>query len=367
MKIMLVIRWPVGGIKTYLQYLYQFQILSKHQYIIVAPDLELKAYIASVFSNSQYSFYATEDSSSDLYKVTKKAIILEKPDLVHSHGTTAGIIVSSVLLFSSTPHLLTTHDVFFNSQFKGIKGWLKKQFIKTLLNRADVINPCGYDAANNFTSFFPSISTKKVKPIRNGIDIEKFKNKTVRDLRHETKIDDDVLLLGFFGRFMSQKGFDLLVGALKKNDKTKVHVACFGWGGFIREEQDKIKTEGLDASFTFFDQTNDMPAALRGVDVAVMPSRWEACPLLPMESLVVGTPVIASDCVGMKEVCNGSPAQVFASGSITALAKTISYVSDNIEAVNEATKDYKHKAVEAFDSENTALNLNQLYLTMTND
>ena len=371
MKIMLVIRWPVGGIKTYLQYLYKFPILSHHEYIIVAPDLELNKYVESVFANSKFSFFATEDSSSNLYSITRKIITTERPDLVHSHGTTAGIIVSSALLFSSTPHLLTTHDVFFNSQFQGYSGWIKKRFIKFMLNKADVINPCGFDAADNFINFFPSIPKNKVKAIRNGIDIDKFKIETIRNLRNETKIDNNVVLLGFFGRFMSQKGFDLLVGALKEltdgNNPVALHVACFGWGGFIREEQEKIRNEGLENIFTFFDQTDDMPAALRGVDVAIMPSRWEACPLLPMEALVVGTPVIASDCVGMNEVCQGSPAQLFCSNSIPNLTDTIRNTFLNLDAIKDVSKIYKCEAITKFDSKKTAFNLNQLYVSMIND
>ena len=204
MKIMLVIRWPVGGIKTYLQYLYRHQDLNKHTYVIVAPDLNLKEHIDKTFEGCDYTYYATKDSTADLLKVTKKVISVEKPDLVHSHGTTAGIIVSISLFISRTPHLLTTHDVFFQSQFMGFKGKLKKIFIKTLLNQASVINHCGFDAADNFKSFFSGFPKDKVKAIRNGIDIDKFQHESIRDLRNESEVNDSVVLLGFFGRFMSQ-------------------------------------------------------------------------------------------------------------------------------------------------------------------
>lgn len=48
---------------------------------------------------------------------------------------------------------------------------------------------------------------------------------------------------------MAQKGFGLLVNALERWNESRphrpLHVCCFGWGGFIREEQADIKRRGL--------------------------------------------------------------------------------------------------------------------------
>ena len=85
---------------------------------------------------------------------------------------------------------------------------------------------------------------------------------------------------------------------------------CFGWGGFIREEQVEIKRRGLENNFHFLPFQENPARAIRGVDVVVMPSLWEACPLLPMEVLVAGVPVIGTDCVGMREVLLDTPARV---------------------------------------------------------
>jgi glycosyltransferase involved in cell wall biosynthesis len=46
---------------------------------------------------------------------------------------------------------------------------------------------------------------------------------------------------------------------------------------------------------------------LRQLDLLVMPSLWEACPLLPMEAMAVGVPVLGSDCIGLREVLRDTP------------------------------------------------------------
>lgn len=45
-----------------------------------------------------------------------------------------------------------------------------------------------------------------------------------------------------------------------------------------------------------------------------MPSRWVAFGLLAVEALCAGTPLIASDCIGLREVVEDTPAVVVPPG-----------------------------------------------------
>ncbi len=55
---------------------------------------------------------------------------------------------------------------------------------------------------------------------------------------------------------------------------------------------------------------SNVAGAIKTVDVVVMPSLWEACGLLAMETLVCGTPLIATECIGLREVIKDTPAVV---------------------------------------------------------
>jgi len=50
-------------------------------------------------------------------------------------------------------------------------------------------------------------------------------------------------------------------------------------------------------------------------------SVWEASGLLAMEAMVCGVPLIATDCVGLRETVSRSPARVATSGNPESLAK----------------------------------------------
>ena len=104
-----------------------------------------------------------------------------------------------------------------------------------------------------------------------------------------------------------------------------------------------------------------MAAAIRGVDVVVMPSRGEACPLLPMEVMVSGRPLIASNCIGMNEVTAGSPALVFDVGSVEGLLEQLVQFESKQAEIASKFDSYRAVAAERFDVSHTASKLGQLF------
>src|SRR5690606_26020218 len=59
---------------------------------------------------------------------------------------------------------------------------------------------------------------------------------------------------------------------------------------------------------------------LRELDLLVMPSLWEACPILPMEAMCMGVPILGTDCVGLREVLRDTPSRTVPSNDVPALA-----------------------------------------------
>ncbi len=202
--------------------------------------------------------------------------------------------------------------------------------LRAALPRVDVIQTVSRDARENLLQFIPALRGPRrvVVTIRNGIRPELFEAPQRRDLRGELGIDAGTFLIGFFGRFMSPKGFRYLIDAMailtqELHPPRRPLVLAFGVGGFVREEQAAIAARGLTESFRFMPFVADMASNLRGVDVVAIPSLWEACPLLPMEAMAVGVPVIGSNCVGLREVLEDSPAVVIPAADARALADAI--------------------------------------------
>ncbi|MCG8524713.1 MAG: glycosyltransferase, partial [Pseudomonadales bacterium] len=249
MRIVVFARHPGGGIRTYFSYVYGDQAQSANCFSLVTPESEALQNLVAPLPNVDVVGQSSENLIVLLMTLLKQ-VIKARPELVHSHGFTAGLIAALPLWVLRIPHIITTHDVFMPGHFQGRFGKLKKLIMARLFSLANVINPVGEDAVSNFYETFPTLgSSGRVKGIRNGINAEAFLGDHVRNLRNEAGIPDDALVLGFFGRFMAQKGFGLLVDAveqLNRQDSGRpVHVCCFGWGGFIREEQADIRSRGL--------------------------------------------------------------------------------------------------------------------------
>lgn len=365
MQVVVFARHPGGGIRTYFSYVYGNEALNDFEFSLVTPESAAVESLVAPLSNVSV-LAKTPESNLKLLIALLRVVLRKRPALVHSHGFTAGLISAFPLWLFRIPHIITTHDVFMPGHFRGPMGKFKKYIMARLFSLARVVNPVGGDAAENFRVTFPALAAKgRVVAVRNGIKSAAFLGEDARALRKEAGIPGNALVVGFFGRFMAQKGFGLLVDAVESwnssgNDRP-LHVCCFGWGGFIREEQESIARRGLNEFFHFFPGTDEMGAAIRGVDTVVMPSRWEACPLLPMEVMVAGKPLIASNCIGMREVTENTPALIFDVDSLPQLIARISEFVCRQEDITAEFMQFRSVAAERFNVSSTAERLLEVF------
>src|SRR5207248_7974618 len=76
------------------------------------------------------------------------------------------------------------------------------------------------------------------------------------------------------------------------------------------------------APVTFLGDRDDVPSLLAAADVLVLPSDWEARPLVVQEALRAGVPVVATDVGGVRGLV-GSAAVLVPAGNAAALADGI--------------------------------------------
>lgn len=341
---------PVGGIRTYLRYIYGNKVFSSNNNILLTTDAD-----ESISTQSGFSKVFTANQRFIFIKFVIKFIclsFLKKPRVIHCHGLKSGVLSMFFLRLLSCRSVLTLHDVFSEYQFKGIRGRLKYQFVNFTFKSFDYINPCGSDVQENLERFFPFLNKNKIVTIRNGVESQPLIIAEKRDLKRELELPEGSILLGFFGRFMNQKGFDLIrkgILMLSSETREKIFVVSFGWGGYIREEQEEIRKAKLDKHFFFLPHTDKIGSSLKGCDGVIAPSRWEACPLLPMEVFITGVPLIASDCIGMKEVCIDSPAIIHETNNPKSIANKIDEFANEINVRKSQSKDFSKQAILKFD------------------
>jgi len=361
---------PVGGIRTFFRYIYGHPVFSGNVFTLVAPDNGLSEYISEFLPDKRISVIPAETNKLLFLRQLRSIAQKEPFDLIHSHGFSAGMLSELSRTGLVLPHLMTGHDVFMPVQFSGFSGRLRHWFMARLFRRMTGIHTISEDARRNLIAFFPSVSTARVHCILNGVDTHYFRDSVPKALKEKIGLTDEVPLIGFFGRFMSLKGFRLLVDAMERivNDRllgTVPHVATFGWNGFIREDYIYLREKGLGDYFHQFEQTREIGGMLKAVDLVAIPSLSETCPLLAMEALAAGVPIVGSDCIGLREVLAGSPARPFRSGDATSLMEAIVTEIKQIVERKRTFMDYQSQAVERFAIDNSACALAALYAELS--
>jgi glycosyltransferase involved in cell wall biosynthesis len=103
----------------------------------------------------------------------------------------------------------------------------------------------------------------------------------------------------------------------------------------------------------------DVQPLLRQLDLLAVPSLWEASPLLPMEAMVAGVPVLGTDCIGLREVLRDTPSRMVRAGSVDQLYRGLRAALE--EPRTEAARAFAGAARVRFDNRLSAQLLIELF------
>ncbi|MDM8564116.1 glycosyltransferase [Candidatus Halobeggiatoa sp. HSG11] len=104
------------------------------------------------------------------------------------------------------------------------------------------------------------------------------------------------LVLGAYGRFHWQKGFDTLLEVMRRLPDLQLRLG----GNGEQESQLRELASGL-SNVTFCGPLHDVPGFLQGCDVIVIPSRFEPFGLVCLEARAAGRGVVVTDVDGLPE------------------------------------------------------------------
>lgn len=367
------IRYPVGGIRTYLKYTYGKLDRKKYSFTVIGPSSNWLERIREDLSGFDLDIVcsAREENTISLFSSIANALCKSKPDIIHSQGYTAGMLSSIANVIIGLPHIITLHRIFgydqFSNVFWGRNATLKKYMIEFFLKRANVIQSVSIDAQSNLLEYFPGLmkTPGKLKMIRNGIIIDQFDDRLQGDNYPFIK-EPGYFYIGYFGRYMPEKGFPHLIDMMEilVHDRNceNIRILCVGgFGELIREYQKEIKRRRLEKYFQFLDFFNNISPVLRNIELLIIPSLSEACGLISMEGLVCGTPVVAYSCLGLREVLAGTPARMVTVGDRAGLADQVVAIMEQYTKVKKTFMEFIPVARQRYDSSETARQLDAVF------
>ncbi len=254
-------------------------------------------------------------------------------DLIHAHGHPylSSFIAARIAKKYSKPLVLTQHNTFieYENNFWDHVEWLNDLAIgRQVLKQADRI----IVVSNATRKYVLSLGAdpEKVTVLHNGVDTYRFKPLTGAkdDIRKKLGIPKNAVVVVTVRRLVYKNGIDTLIDsakiAIKKNPQLVFLV--IGKGPDFNEVKAKIAQLGIGNNFklTGFVSDRDLPFYYNAADFFVLPSKsGEGLPLVAIEAMACGLPVVATNVGGISEVMTEEYSKLVPPDNPDALAEAI--------------------------------------------
>lgn len=227
-------------------------------------------------------------------KNLKRVIKETKPDIIHAHDFTAGIIASM-----STVKIPIINHLHNNSL------WLGTFSIKSLVyalscTRYKYILTVSDSVMNEY--IFRRLCINKSLTIGNPIDIKSIQSKVNK--KSQT-INFDIIFLGRLTQPKNPVFFIDIVAGIQKVIP-ELRVAIVGDGELRNDVENKIKELQLDNNITVYGFLKNPYEILNESKILCMPSLWEGFGLAAVEALALGKPVFASPVGGLVNIVDNT-------------------------------------------------------------
>jgi glycosyltransferase involved in cell wall biosynthesis len=239
-----------------------------------------------------------KENGTDYFSFLKVAKILkkEKIEVIHTHNIQPFVDGTIGALLSGVKTIVhTDHSRFFPDKKRYMLAeWIMSNFAYKIIGVSD-------HTSQNLIKY-EKISPKKIITIVNGIDGSKYDIKIDRDKkRKDLGLLQKGPIIGLVARLIKQKGITDLLKALPEviNKFPDVSLIITGEGPF----EDELKREscdlGINKNIFFIGSRLDIPELLKLFDLYVLPSVSEGLPMVLLEAMAAGCPIIATKVGGI--------------------------------------------------------------------
>jgi glycosyltransferase involved in cell wall biosynthesis len=200
--------------------------------------------------------------------------------------------------------------------------------------------------------------TGKLETIYNGVDARAIEAAPPSSLRRELGIPEDAIVIGHVGRLAPVKGQRELIEAVARllPAHRSVRLLVVGrdlerGGAYERELARFAASLGVGAAVAFAGYRPNAAAALREVDVLALPSWIEGLPLVVLEAMAHGKPVVATAVGGTPEaVADGETGLLVQPRDVGSLAKALGTVAGDPELRRRLGEAGRRRVREHFDA-----------------
>lgn len=235
-----------------------------------------------------------------------RLMLHEKPTIVHTHTSKAGILGRLAAKLTGVPFIVhTTHGHVFYGHFGSLTTRFFRAIEKVFASFTESMIALTDGEKNDYLKF-AICGKEKIVTIHSGVDIGKFLNTKVNpEVKRKTlEIHPDRPVVGTVGWLLPIKGPRILLNAMKRiwRDHTDAELVFVGKGQLEERLKKDAINMGVSDKVKFLGWRNDIHEIMPIFDVFVLPSLNEGMGRVLVEAMAASKPIVASHTGGIPDL-----------------------------------------------------------------
>jgi len=210
-------------------------------------------------------------------------------DIIHSHKYKTNLYAFLANIGVRKKLVSTCHNWLGESLSMRFYAWLDKR----VLRHFDMVVGVSEEIRSELRRH---MSPDRIRSVGNGVDIRKY-TRTMDNGEAKKRLGiGSKYVIGFVGRLSPEKGIDYLLRAVSGLVKEGLDVSALIVGdgelaAALKQEANRLQ---ITDRVTFTGNRSDTPLLYSAMDVFVLPSQQEAFPMVLLEAMACGVPIVAT-------------------------------------------------------------------------
>jgi glycosyltransferase involved in cell wall biosynthesis len=236
------------------------------------------------------------------------------PDVVHTHGYRADVLGGGAARAAGCRTVTTVHG------FLG--GDWKNRMYERLQRRAFRHFDAVVAVSRRMGNELRDQSLTNVHVVPNAFS-SRHSIVAQDEARAALGLPADEFRIGWVGRLSPEKGADVMIHALANEAIADVQLSIVGDGADRKQLARLASSLGVDDRIAWHGVRYDAPALLRAFDALVLSSRTEGTPIVLLEAMAAGVPIVATTVGGVPDVVGSEHALLVPPNDPIAIASAV--------------------------------------------
>lgn len=298
-----------------------------------------------------------------------KWLLANDIEILHTHSYKPNIIGRLAGLLCGKMKIVGHYHNYYDNKWEKEDSLIFEQLLAPHSDRLIAVSK----AVQQHIAEKTGIPTGDIEVIRNGVDFARFdtSHDDAAAFKKELKLPENCHIIGVVGRISEQKAQDDFIKAAKQI-KASVPNTIFlivgetGNEDLVKRLKDLAISLGIEKDVIFAGYISEIQKVFSILDILVMPSLWEGLPLILVEAMAAGKPIVATDIAPILEVVvPGETARLVPPAMPAALASAVIHLLNHPEEAKTMGEKGRERA-KAFSWDQSGVQLDRLYHDLLN-